>query len=147
MTNLSLLHESDFCLWATKSAELIKAGKFNELDIEHLIEEVESMGASEKRALESRLIELMQHLLKWQFQPERRSSSWEISINKQRVGIEKILQDNPSLKYNLNQRTIDCYKYARRYAAIETKMPLKKFPEECIYSSEQLEDFDFMLKT
>ena len=144
MTNLSLLHDSDFYLWATKSAELIKAGKFNELDIEHLVEEVESMGASEKRALESRLIELMQHLLKWQFQPERRGSNWEISINKQRVGIEKILHDNPSLKYNLNERIIHCYNYARRYAAIETKLPLKKFPEECIYSLEQLEDFNFI---
>ncbi len=146
MTTLSLLHESDFCLWATKSAELIKAGKFKELDIEHLVEEVESMGASEKRALESRLIELMQHLLKWQFQPEKRESSWEISINKQRVGIEKILQDNPSLKYNLNERIIDCYQYARRYAAIETKLPLKKFPEECLYSLEQLENFDFITR-
>jgi len=144
MTNLSSLHESDFCLWATKSAELIKAGKFNELDIEHLVEEVESMGASEKRALESRLIELMQQLLKWQFQPKKRGSSWEISINKQRLGIEKILQDNPSLKHNLNERVIKCYKYARRYAAIETKLPLKKFPVECIYSLEQLEDFNFI---
>ena len=144
MNTLNTLYESDFCLWATKSAELIKAGKFSELDIEHLIEEVESMGASEKRALESRLIELMQHLLKWEFQPKRRGSSWEISINKQRVGIEKILQDNPSLKYNLDERISDCYKYARRYAAIETKLPLKKFPEECIYTVEQLENFEFM---
>lgn len=144
MSNLSLLHKSDFCLWATKSAELIKAGKFKKLNIEHLVEEVESIGASEKRALESRLIELMQHLLKWQFQPEKRENSWGISINKQRVGIEKILHDNPSLKYNLNKRINRCYQYARRYAAIETKLPLKKFPEECIYTLEQLEDFDFM---
>ena len=69
----------------------------------------------------------MQHLLKWEFQPERRGSSWEISINKQRVGIEKVLQDNLSLKYNLDERITGCYKYARRYAAIETNLPLKIF--------------------
>ncbi|MDQ7090602.1 MAG: DUF29 domain-containing protein [Methylococcales bacterium] len=89
MSHLSTLYETDFCSWASKNAMLLKEKKFTELDVEHVIEEIESMGASEKRALESRFIELMQHLLKWQFQPKRRGSSWEISINKQRIGIEK----------------------------------------------------------
>jgi hypothetical protein len=145
MTNsLTTLYETDFYAWALKNAELMKTGHFNELDTEHLVKEIESMGASEKRALESCLIELIQHLLKWQFQPQRRGASWQISIHKQRVSIESILEDNPSLNYQLDARVIKCYTHARRYAAIETKLPLTKFPEHCPYSLEQLIDFEFL---
>ncbi len=144
MSNLSTLYEIDFCSWASKNATLLEEKKFTELDVEHLIEEIKSMGASEKRTLESRLIELMQHLLKWQFQPERRGNSWEVSVNKQRIGIEKILHDNPSLKHNLAERVLKCYRYARRYAAVETPCSLKTFPESFPYSLEQLADFSFM---
>ncbi len=144
MSHLKALYGTDFCSWVSKNVTFLKEKKFTELDIEHLIEEIESMGASEKRALESRFIELMQHLLKWQIQPERRGSSWEISISKQRIGIEKVLQDNPSLKYNLEARILRCYSYSRRYAAVETQLPLKIFPESCPYSLEQLADFSFM---
>jgi hypothetical protein len=144
MNQLTALYESDFYSWALQNAELIKLGRFEELDTEHLAEEIESMGASEKRALESRLIELMLHLLKYQFQPERKGSSWEISINKQRVAIERILRNNPSLNYQLDERVVDCYRDARRYAAIETQLPLTGFPENCPYNLEQLADFEFM---
>ena len=144
MSNLSTLYEIDFCSWASKNATLLEEKKFTELDVEHLIEEIKSMGASEKRTLESRLIELMQHLLKWQFQPERRGNSWEVSVNKQRIGIEKILHDNPSLKHNLAERVLKCYSYARRYASVEIQYPLKIFPESCPYSLDQLADFGFM---
>jgi hypothetical protein len=144
MNALSALYDSDFYAWAEQNAQLMKSGRFDELDTEHLIEEIESMGASEKRALESRLIELMLHLLKWQFQARRQGSSWEISINKQRLAIERILRNNPSLNYQLYERVIDCYSYARRAAAIETKLPLATFPENCPYTLEQLADFEFM---
>jgi hypothetical protein len=112
----------------------------------HLIEEVEDMGKSERRALESCLIELMLHLLKCQYQKQRKGSSWEISVNKQRLAIEKILRNNPSLNYQLDERRLDCYHDARRHTAIETKLPLSTFPESCPYTLEQLADFDFMPK-
>lgn len=144
MSGLATLYETDFHAWALEIAQLIKTKQFDKIDVEHLAEEVESMGASERNALESRLIELMQHLLKWQFQPERKGRSWEVSIAKQRIGIDKILKDNPSLKYQYQQRVDDCYVYARRYAATETRLPISSFPESCPYSVEQLFDFEFL---
>jgi len=90
------------------------------------------------------LCELLLHLLKWQYQPKRKGSSWEVSIAKQRVGIRKVLRDNPSLKYQLEQRVIDCYPDAKSYATIETKLSKSRFPEECPYSLEQLFNDNFM---
>ncbi len=137
-------YPNDFYGWTQQQAALLKARKFNELDFENLIEEIESMGASERKELDSRLIELMLHLLKWQFQPKRKGSSWEVSIAKQRVGLRKVLRDNPSLKYQLEQRIIDCYPDAKSYAAIETKLSKSHFPEECPYSLEQLFNENFL---
>lgn len=144
MSSLATLYETDFYAWALEMAQLIKATQFEKLDIEHLAEEIESMGASERNALESRLIELMLHLLKWQFQPAERGRSWEVSIAKQRIGIDKVLKQNPSLKHQYQQRVDECYVYAKRYAAAETKRPVSSFPESCPYSVEQLFDFEFL---
>jgi hypothetical protein len=144
MSNLATLYESDFYAWALETAQLIKAKQFDRIDVEHLAEEVESMGASERNALESRLIELMLHLLKWQFQPERKGRSWKLSIDKQRIGIDKVLKQNPSLKHQYQQRVDECYVYAKRYAAAETKRSVSSFPETCPYSVEQLFDFEFL---
>jgi Domain of unknown function DUF29 len=144
MSSLAMLYETDFHAWALEMAQLIKTKQFDKIDVEHLSEEVESMGASERNALESRLIELMQHLLKWQFQPERKGRSWKLSIDKQRIGIDKVLKQNPSLKHQYQQRVDECYVYAKRYAAAETKLPISTFPETCPYSVEQLFDFEFL---
>ena len=144
MANLATLYDTDFYAWALEMAQLIKDKQFDKVDVEHLAEEVESMGVSERNALESRLIELMQHLLKWQFQPERKGRSWKLSIDKQRIGIDKVLKQNPSLKYQYQQRVDECYVYAKRYAAAETKLPISIFPETCPYSVEQLFDFEFL---
>ncbi len=137
-------YQTDFYSWTQQQATFLKTRQLNKLDFDNLIEEIESMGASERKELDSRLIELLLHLLKWQYQPKRKGSSWEVSIAKQRDGIEKVLRDNPSLKYQLDKRVADCYGYARRYAAIETKLSKSRFPEECPYSLAQLFDVDFM---
>jgi len=139
-----ITYQTDFYSWTQQQAALLKARQFNELDFDNLIEEIESMGASERKELDSRLIELLLHLLKWQYQPKRKGSSWEVSIAKQRVGIRKVLRDNPSLKYQLEQRVIDCYPDAKSYATIETKLSKSRFPEECPYSLEQLFNENFM---
>jgi len=139
-----ITYQTDFYSWTQQQAALLKARQFNELDFDNLIEEIESMGASERKELDSRLIELLLHLLKWQYQPKRKGSSWEVSIAKQRVGIRKVLRDSPSLKYQLEQRVIDCYPDAQSYAAIETKLSKSRFPEECPYSLEQLFNDNFM---
>ncbi|MEI7840278.1 MAG: DUF29 domain-containing protein [Methylococcaceae bacterium] len=137
------LYEKDFYAWALQNAALLKAKRFDELDFEHLVEELESMGKSEGRELNNRLKELLMHLLKWHYQPARQSRSWLNSINKQRIGIDEVLDENPSLKYELEERFQNSYKYARRYASTETQLPLNAFPEECPYRLQDALNGDF----
>ena len=91
-------YDKDFYSWTQEQAELLKNGRFSELDIDNLIEEVESMGRSEKRELESRLTILLLHLLKWKYQEVRRGRSWQLSIDEQRIQFEETLDENPGLK-------------------------------------------------
>ena len=85
------LYEQDYHAWAQETAQLIRQGRFLEVDVEHLAEEIEDMGASRERELESRLGVLLAHLLKWRYQPERRGASWEAAIKEQRQRILRLL--------------------------------------------------------
>jgi len=133
-------YQTDFYGWTVEQAELLKAGHWQEVDIANLIEEVESMGRSEKRSLESRLIVLLTHLLKWHYQPVRRSKSWELTIKGQRVNCLDVLDDNPSLKSKLDELFIKSYYRAKLEAAKETGLDEDFFPEECPYSLDQALD-------
>lgn len=105
---MSVLHQQDFYAWTLQQAQILKSGQFAKLDIAHLVEELESMSATEKRELISRLEILLMHLLKWQFQPAFQSRSWLLTIKEQRLQLEDHLQDNPSLKNpEILQMTID----------------------------------------
>jgi hypothetical protein len=101
------------------------------------------MGRSEKRALESRLIVLITHLLKWQFQPVRRGKSWELTIKGQRVNCLDVLEDNPSLKNRLDELLARAYYRAKIEAAKETGLDEESFPEESPYTLNQLFDNKF----
>jgi hypothetical protein len=147
METLQSLYKHDFYAWAMQNAALFKAKRFDELDFDNLVEEIESMGKSEGRELNSRLTELLLHLLKWQYQSERRSRSWTVSINKQRIGIDQVLDENPSLKYELEQRFQQSYQYARRHAALETQQSIKIFPEQCPYSLQEALNPEFLPNT
>ena len=92
------LYERDFHAWTQESVRLLQQGRWRELDIEHLIDEIESMGASERNQLQNRLRILLAHLLKWQYQPNYRSRSWQATIKEQRLALQDLLADNPSLK-------------------------------------------------
>ncbi|MFZ1028219.1 MAG: DUF29 domain-containing protein [Limnoraphis robusta] len=131
------LYEQDFYLWTQKTAQQLKENQFNEVDIPNLIEEVESMGRSEKRELKSRLIILLMHLLKWHYQPEKRSESWRSTITEQRICIEELLEDSPSLKPLLSEVFEDCYQKARFKASDETKIKLIFFPKESPFTLEE----------
>ena len=85
---MTALHEQDFYAWTQEQAALLKFGRLAELDVQHLIEELENMGASEKRELISRLEILLIHLLKWQYQPALQSRSWLLTIEEQRLQLE-----------------------------------------------------------
>jgi Domain of unknown function DUF29 len=91
-------YQKDFYSWTCEQAELLKAGRLNELDVFNLIEEIETMGRSEKRALESRLTVLLVHLLKWLYQPARRGRSWQLAIQEQRLEFFDVLNDNLNCK-------------------------------------------------
>jgi hypothetical protein len=127
-------HDSDFYAWAMEQAGLLRAGKLHEIDTANLIEEIESMGRSEKRELENRLVILLLHLLKWQFQPSHRGRSWRLTIEEQRREIPYVLEDNPSLKSALDDIVERAYAKAAKAAASETDLPVLTFPQECPWS-------------
>lgn len=138
--SLMINYEQDFYGWTQEQAALLKSGRLNELDIANLIEEVETMGRSEKRELESRLTVLLQHLLKWKYQEVRRGRSWELSIIEQRLKFEETLQENPGLKSQLNTILVNAYKYAVLQASRETKISRSVFPEQCPWTYDQILD-------
>jgi hypothetical protein len=133
----SALYEQDFYAWSNEQAMLLRAGKLAQADIEHIAEEIETMGKTEKRELISRLSVLLLHLLKWRFQPANRGPSWEASIRVQRNRLADHLDDNPSLRPLLPSAASTAYRDARLEAAAETGLPGSMFPEACPWSFEQ----------
>ena len=131
-------YEQDFYQWTQEQAELLKAGALSQLDVENLIEEIESMGKSQKRALISRMTVLLMHLLKWDCQPDRRSGSWKSTIITQRKEIKRLLKDNPGLKSIITEMLTETYLDAAEIASAETELPESTFPETCPYTVEHL---------
>lgn len=131
-------YETDYYQWTQQQAALLRQGQFNALDIAHLVDEIEDMGASKERELESRLGMLLAHLLKWTFQPERRGNSWRLTIKEQRRRIGRLLKKNPGIKPLLPETIIDAYGDARLIAAREMDCDDSLFPLECEFSIEQI---------
>lgn len=131
-------YETDFYAWASHHAQLLREGKFSELDVEHLAEELESMGRNNKRELVSRLKILIGHLLKWQYQPGGRSTSWRSSIVEQRLQLNDLIADNPSLRPQLLEAITKAYPNAVELASDETGFSETVFPEICPYSPEHI---------
>ena len=141
----TISYETDFHAWAMRNAELLRQGKLTDLDTEHIAEELESMGASERRELLSRLQVLLLHLLKHQFQPERRGKNWLLTINHQRTAIERLLEQSPSLTRMLNDETVaSIYRKAVRDAIIETDLERHLFPADCPYTIAQILDEEWL---
>jgi len=139
----STLYDHDFYAWTNEQAGLLRAGKLSEADLEHIAEEIESMGKSEKRELISRLTVLLLHLLKWEFQPVRRSTSWRLSIANTRDALTDHLADNPSLQSVLEASIDTAYRRARRDAALETGLSESTFPSACPWLFSQMMDENF----
>ncbi|OCR02309.1 hypothetical protein BCD67_20130 [Oscillatoriales cyanobacterium USR001] len=138
------LYETDYLQWIETTVEKLRSQDYSNVDWENLIEEIESMGRSDRRSLESNLIIVIMHLLKWQFQPELRSRSWESSIFEHRRRIGNALEDSPSLKPYLEDIFPKCYSNAVKSASIETGLPMQVFPQLCPYTSTEVLDADFM---
>ncbi|MGK7893439.1 MAG: DUF29 domain-containing protein [Xenococcus sp. (in: cyanobacteria)] len=138
------LYEQDFCLWIENTAHLLEERQFSQLDLENLVEEIRTMGKSEKNALESNLIIVFLHLLKWQYQPDKRSRSWESSIFEHRRRIHKAFKNSPSLKPFFTDIFAECYQYGRKQASIETGLSLAAFPIESPFTIDNILDENFL---
>eukprot|EP01037_Dinobryon_pediforme_P021347 gene21347-22191_t len=137
-------YEDDYGVWLTQQADLLRLGRFNELDLANLVEEIEDMGSSVRRALESSYRVLLLHLLKWEFQPERRTRSWYSSIVRERGNIESQESNNKTLHNDAVNLLPAAYRLARKQAAAETGMKKSMFPEDCPYLIEQIRQDDWL---
>ena len=139
------LYDADFYAWCLTTAALIRERKWHDIDPESVAEEVESLGRSQKRELESRLEVLMMHLLKWRYQSERRedSHSWYDTILEQRSQLARLLRDNPSLRPQVSTLLAEGYPDARRRAIGETRLLVAVFPQACPWMADQILDVEF----
>ncbi|WP_353570894.1 DUF29 domain-containing protein [Candidatus Albibeggiatoa sp. nov. BB20] len=146
-----LLYDKDFYAWIYHNIELVRSKKWDEIDADLLVEELESMAKRDRHELVNHLAILIAHLLKWQFQykqlskmwQEFKGDSWKRSIVEQRDQIESQLQMSPSLKPYFDDAIQKAYPRAVKIAVEETQLPVKKFPKTCPYSIEQLLDNRF----
>ncbi len=133
-------YETDFYQWTQQQADLLRQGQFNRIDLdsENIAEEIESMGKRDRRAIGGYLQNVLMHMLKWRYQPERRGTSWRLSIENGRYQILDLLDESPSLTAQMDTLTTKEYRRARKVASLETGLPLTMFPDECPFSIEQI---------
>lgn len=142
--HLFTLYETDYLQWLDTTIKQIQSQEYSHIDWQNLIEEIEDMGRSERRALESNLIIVLLHLLKWQYQPVKRSGSWERSLLEHRRRLKKALKESPSLKPYLEEILVESYQEAVKQAKAETQLPLVIFPCQCPYSIQSIIDDQFL---
>ena len=138
------LYDRDFYAWTKQQAELLRDHRFDDLDLVNLIEEIASVGRSDKREIESRLTVLIAHLLKWKFQPGMRSNGWSGTIREQRRRIARIVADSPSLAAYPTDLLDDVHLSARLAASTETGIAFDVFPESCPFTMQEILDAAFL---
>ena len=142
-----MLYEQDLFAWTQQQVNLLTHQRWHELDVENLIDELEGMARRDRREMINRLIILIAHLLKWEFQPDHQSGSWRGSIQEQRLQPNGLLEDSPSLHQQFIESLEKAYPQAVKLASKETELPTTKFPNECPYELAQLLDEDFLPST
>lgn len=145
MSRNSELYSEDFYTWSLTTAAAIRNGEWQDLDAEMIAEEIESLGISRAHAVTSHLKQLLMHLLKWYWQPERRQTghSWESTIINARSEIAWLLEENPGLQSRLEDFLHTAYPTARRLARAQTRLPLTTFPATCPWTLAQVLGDDF----
>lgn len=141
--HLNSRYETDALIWTDTQIALLRAGKFDQLDVENIISELGYQVRKDKNEVASRLRGLIAHLLKYQFQPERRSHSWANTIDNHREEIQGVLKQMPSLRAQIDEYVAHNYPKAVRFAARDTHRPPSAFPQENPYTTEQILDVDF----
>ena len=137
-------YETDLYAWTQHQAALLRARRADAIDWDNLAEEIESLGNRDWRELDSRIVVIVQHLLKWQFQPELRGASWRKTLRTQRREIEKLVKQSPSLRRQVSDMVSDAYRHARQNAVDETGLRPGAFPPTCPYTPEQVLDSEFV---
>lgn len=143
-THPAVDYERDFYAWTQDQAQKLRDRRHDEIDWENVAEEIESLGRSQRREIRSRLLVLLLHLLKWEFQPDQRKGGWQASIIEAREELASELDDSPNLRDYPNQAMARQYEIARIKAAAETGLPLASFPTTSPYTLEQVLDLRFM---
>jgi hypothetical protein len=139
------LYEIDFYAWTQRQAALLREEEFAEVDWNNLIEEIEALGRSDIRELTNRLEVLLMHLLKWQYQPNKRLTgrSWRVTIAEQRRRLRKLLRESPSLRARFGDFVTETYPDAVAAAVVETGIEAAIFPAHCPWSLEEVMDEAF----
>jgi len=137
------LYEQDFMAWIEETIACLRRGDWGKIDVENLIEELDSLGKSQRREIDSRMRVLIAHLLKWVAQPESRSSSWRGTIDEQRFELKRLLKMSPSLERFLTRSINEVFDSARRLAALDTGFDVSNFPATCPFEIERLLDENF----
>jgi Domain of unknown function DUF29 len=141
---ITSLYDRDFFEWTARVARLLREGRFAEVDVEHLAEEIEDAGKRDQRGVWGHLRVVIQHMLKWQVQPQKRTSSWKTSIRTHRTTLTKIFKQSPSLQRHGKEALGELYAEAVAFAMDETGLPRECFPAQCPYDFEQIMDFEFL---
>ena len=131
-------HDEDVYGWAIHTANLLRNKEMNDVDFENIIEEMEVLGRSEQHELTNRLSLVIMHLLKWQYQSEKRTRSWKLTLEEQRLQAAACLEVSPSLKSQLDEILGKAYKIGKIKALKETELDEKVFPQQCPYTFEEI---------
>lgn len=136
----------DIAAWAAEQVALLRSGQLSRIDAEHIAQEIEDLGAGERRGLASRFIVLQQHLLKWQYQPERRGASWRNTIRVQRRAIKRMLKRTSSLRHMLEdpEWQEEIWDDAVDRTVRETGLAPAALPDRSPWTMEQLRDEEFL---
>ncbi len=132
------LYEQDFYRWAMENAAALRRGDLSGIDVANIAEELEDLGRSERRQLRHRLEQLMLHVLKWSYQPAKRSAGWRASVNEQRARIERILEENPSLRKQVEELVVTGYRISVDMAVRQTGFLPQSFPAQCPFTFGEL---------
>jgi hypothetical protein len=143
MPSSNQVYEQDFHAWTKLQSNLLEQKQWEQLDIANLIEEIESLGRQQQQELRNRLSILLGHLLRWEYQPKKRSHSWLSTIRIQRLDIADLLLDNPSFKAYFSEALTKAYRRALALVTAETELPLSFFPVVCPYEFSQILDDHF----
>jgi len=138
------LYDTDYTQWLETTVAKLRHRDYATVDWESLIEEIEDMGRSERRRLESNLIVVLLHLLKWQHQPQKRWGSWAGSLVEHRRRMRRAIEDSPSLKPYFAAIVVASYKQAVKQAMAETGLSLEPFSVECPYSLAEVLDDEWL---